>query len=278
MRNTGKYTTAAVTAALLVFGASDGRAHRADTIDMEARNPRSTGPVDLSLYYEVTADENERPLFVHYETHDELFGSLEGLEEWDGPPAELHDPAGDSLDVAEFLRQDRRLVPEGLEFDPEHADLAAIDTGSLSTDGGSVDCVEPGMTQCWHPDCGAVDPSRSAQGSPAQTSSALASSPRGVAYTMSGTFSVRWADGKKRPGWGWKVIAWTDEFAGFLRGTEKLGETTVDSNGRWTITTTNSEFTGADVFFGFYADNDYFRIVDQQSNVRRWVTRIPPAS
>ena len=53
---------------------------------------------------------------------------------------------------------------------------------------------------------------------------------------------------------------------------EKLGEATVDGNGRWTITTTNSEYTGSNVFFGFYSDNGYFKVTDRHGNPRRWLT------
>jgi hypothetical protein len=240
--------------------------HKVSAVDLDRilAGRHSDAEVDLSLYYDVnTSESSDDPTFVRYESHDELYGSLEGLEEWEGLPAE--DRFGGAVDAHEFLRHDRRMVPEDLEFDPEHADLAAIDTDSVSTDDGAVDCIQPGMSECWHPECGGGDTGAGA-GLQAR------STPRATTFTMSGIFSVRWTDNKERPGWGWKVSAWTDEFVGFLRGPEKLGEATVGSDGRWMVTTNNTEFTGADVYFLFHADNGYFRIADRHGNTRRVIS------
>jgi hypothetical protein len=225
----------------------------------------SDAEVSLSLYYLVGTDAADRPTYERMESWDALFGSLEGLQEWEGPMADAHSPASDPVNVDEYLRQDRRMVPEGLEYDPEHNDLAAIDTTSFQIDDGGLDCVEPGQSQCWHPDCAAM--------AMAQAVAPTERRGTGTTWTLHGTWSVRWTDGNKRPGWGWKVVAWTNEFVGFLRGTEKLGEATVDGNGRWSITFNSTEYTGADVWFGFFADNDYFRITDRHGNPRRWLTQ-----
>ncbi len=65
-----------------------------------------------------------------------------------------------------------------------------------------------------------------------------------------------------------KVVAISDEHG----SPQEIGASAVESDGKWQMTITDPSYEGGEVWLSYRAENRYFRVVDQQNKVTRWLT------
>ena len=217
----------------------------------------------FSLFYELSGDPARSPkgTFVR-STYEELFlpPSLEASPEEGTGPAMREVPIGSNLLFAlEDYQTPKKLIPEqGLDYDPDHADLSRIPVDSAGPAGAQY-CYVPGR-----PDCVAF-PSLCEDGQQGRAGGVGRAT--AATYNVTGRFSVKHTDHALHPGWGWRAVAWWNDDGNW----KKLASNWVQGDGSYSLAINYSGYSGQHLRMQFRAYNRYYHPQDEDGDLYRWI-------
>lgn len=206
----------------------------------------------LSMFYSVEQHPKRGPVFqlsdyktLYYVGHPTVEELAEGLV------TKPYIPSLDPVALSDFQTH-RRVVPDDVNYDPNHSSLLNISLDTRGPIPGDEDCQEPQTHDCATYDC---------SGRTLSTGN-----PRAVPYAVSGRFSVKWTDHTLHPAFGWRAVAWWNNGGNWTQ----LAEDWVGYDGNYSLSFSHSGYSGQNLRMQFRAYNRYYTPMDEDDNTFRW--------
>ena len=221
--------------------------------DLLRRAPKAAEQ-PVSFFYDVVQPPQKKPMY-RLATYDDLYLRNQPTDERQGGGVGTMPYVDGVLPVALADYQTfRPVVPDSVQYNPDHPDIRQVDTSTAGPNGG-CDCVNPGRQDCTLAPCDQ------------RTSPALAPLTPGATFTVTGRYSAKWTDHTLHPAWGWRAVAWWNDGGGWT----VLADDWVQWDGSYRLVFSAPGYAGQHLRMQFRAYNRFFQPQTQGGDTYRWV-------